>query len=174
MLEFPRPTYPGDFISCSYYQKPDDFDFFQVFLDGENGSFSDYFELSLPHGGVVYNQLYEIVFEPALFTVDEETCLSVFLSYGDEQILFHEQFSQCQGQVLSALRAYFSPSAVYASAEDIVYQDFRMYLVASGPGLVSFQWGRHETPTVFAVRPVDETNNDTFRLIRHIDEDYAS
>lgn len=185
-FEFPRPTYPGDFVSCNMYRSPLGFFFYILYPP------PDLFEtipLVLPHDGVVSSQLYEIVFGPFSYSVTEgaEMALEIYtvipdvgdLSLYTQTFLFQNAFT-----FVPAISAYFAPDAIVDFLNEDLAPNFSItdfgplqarFTMAGAPGAAAtVEWGQKLSGTVFGLRPVDETNSDTFRVITTIDDSYAS
>lgn len=173
VLEFPRPTYPGDFVSCNVYRRPSS-SFVKIFDPGNVGPL----ELTLPHDGLVANQFYEIVFGPFSYSIslDAELALDIAIvtPAGDFGI-YHQTFVAANiFQFVPVANAYFQPQIFldYLATLDLHYTiaDLGALKVqfgfAGGVGTSAILiYGQSMAGTVFALRPVDETDNDTFRII---------
>lgn len=169
-LEFPRPTYPGDFVSCNVYTSVG---YNAVEFSPDNpGPYS----LTLQHDGLVHDMLYEIVFGPFAYSIigDPGQALLGFQMYhfnADDETMTGGGLIQNYDQTLSRyivpqVIGYYIPRLTTDSV--VITGEFHVdfgFEGAAGTYAV-LEYGTGVSPTVFAVRPVDQTNNENFRIIQ--------
>lgn len=165
-MEFPRPTYPGDFVSTNVYTNQ--FGSVTIELSPDNPG---PFELALPHDGLVTNMMYEVVFGPFAYTisaaspVDAEFSMQIFHESAPSVMLFNQNFSAFEIRtVVPVIQCYMVPGlteSVPVVPANSIKINFGM---AGVPG--TFVLIDYAFPTIFAVRPCDQTNNDSFRVIQ--------
>lgn len=178
MMEFPRPSYPGDFVSCNVYRKAAGF--FQIALSDVSPGPST--AIVLPNDGIYANQFYEVVFGPfnyALSDPSTEMALDISINIAGlgPYALFHQTFLvPSVYQFVPTISAYFDPNTI---VETIHLLDPASTVTVASLGAISatfgfagtlgtsclITYGAAGSGTVFALRPCDETNNDTFRTI---------
>lgn len=162
--EYPRPSYPGDFVSCNYYSHHASGFVFTITPD------EALLSLTLPHDGLTQNQLYEVVFGPFLYSLTGDGYFVMFIKYGTTGFIYNEIFQSLDDTIVPVVKAYFAPQLEYPSEASVPYEDFLVEFLYVGEGSAEIQFGKPDSPSILAVRPADETNTDTFRVITN---DYA-
>lgn len=165
-MEFPRPTYPGDFVSTNIYESGQ-FGITYVELSPDNPG---PFRLELPHDGLVTDMLYEVVFGPLVYTisasspVDAEFGMSIYHGSGPSVQLFTQNFTGFEIRtIVPVVQCYMVPSLTEPGPVVPANSFFVDFSMAGNPG--TFVTLEYAFPTIFAVRPCDQTNNDSFRII---------